>query len=130
MAKLIIKFKGEIRHEYPINNKTILIGRSVTCEVFIDNLAVSRVHAEITHDGDKFIISDLNSGNGTYVNGICIATKDLKNGDLIRVGKHVLEFISKGDAVVRDSISAGDPNIDDYSSEVEGTIKISPLNRR
>ncbi|CAK0779448.1 hypothetical protein CCP4SC76_6900007 [Gammaproteobacteria bacterium] len=122
MAKLVLKFKGVVRQEYPLDNPIVIIGRSPTHGIFIDNLAVSRNHARITHSEDHYTIEDLNSRNGTYVNGIGIESRDLKNGDLIRIGKHVLEFFAKGEAVMIEGTS--EPNIEDYSSEMVGTFRI------
>ncbi|NGZ29207.1 MAG: FHA domain-containing protein, partial [Magnetococcales bacterium] len=63
MAKLVLKFKGMVRQEYPLNNPIVAIGRSATNDIFIDNLAVSRNHAQIVRKGDQFEVEDLNSNN-------------------------------------------------------------------
>lgn len=70
------------------------IGRSPESAIFLDDVTVSRSHAEITRSGKGFQILDLGSLNGTYVNNGSVKTVELKTGDEIQVGKFHLIFIS------------------------------------
>jgi hypothetical protein len=70
-----------------------LIGRSPECAVFLDDVTVSRRHAELTRNGDVFTIRDLGSLNGTYVNRQRIESATLEDDDELQVGKYRLTFL-------------------------------------
>jgi FHA domain/zinc-ribbon domain len=72
-----------------------LVGRSPECDIFLDDVTVSRRHAEIIRDGDTFTIRDLGSLNGTYVNRKRIETAVLENDDEVQVGKYRLTFLQR-----------------------------------
>ena len=95
MAKLILKFKDATLQEIPITKSTVTIGRVGKNDIKIENLAVSREHAKIVQDGDRYIIEDLNSLNGTFVNEKKLMKGILRNKDEILVGKHTLVFIDE-----------------------------------
>ena len=97
MVKLILKFNEAIIKEIPIEKEAILIGRKEENDIPIDNMAVSGKHAKIIYEGDAYILYDLNSLNGTFVNGAKITKTRLKNNDQIIIGKHTLIF--KDDSV-------------------------------
>ena len=94
MTKIILKFKDAVLKEIPVEKELITIGRKPDNDIEIDNLAVSGHHARIFKAGDWFLIEDLDSLNGTFVNGKMIQESPLKNGDEILIGKHVLKFVS------------------------------------
>jgi len=81
---------GESFH--PSGDRT-LIGRSPDCDVFLDDVTVSRRHAEITRDGDRFSIADLGSLNGTFVNRKRIESQVLEDDDEVQIGKYRLTFL-------------------------------------
>ena len=70
------------------------IGRSPMNAVFLDDITVSRAHAQITKSGMGFELLDLGSLNGTYVNNSSVKSVQLKTGDEIQVGKFHLIFVS------------------------------------
>ena len=70
------------------------IGRSPESAIFLDDVTVSRAHAQITKNGKGFELVDLGSLNGTYVNNGSVKAVQLKTGDEIQVGKFHLIFIS------------------------------------
>ena len=72
-----------------------LVGRSPECAIFLDDVTVSRRHAEIVRDGDTFTIRDLGSLNGTYVNRRRIESAVLENDDEVQVGKYRLTFLQR-----------------------------------
>ena len=94
MTKIILKFKGKVLKEIPVEKELITIGRKSDNDIEIDNLAVSGHHARIFKMEDWFLIEDLDSLNGTFVNGKMIQESPLKNGDEVLIGKHILKFIS------------------------------------
>jgi len=60
--------------------------------VFLDDVTVSRRHAEVRVDGSRYVVSDVGSLNGTYLNGDRVDTHDLVEGDQLQVGKYRLVF--------------------------------------
>ena len=93
-GKLKLKTGGESAEIYELSDQAVTIGRSPECEYVIDDLEVSRKHTLIQREGDSFFVEDLNSTNGTFLNGKRLRKKKvLTNGDLITIGEqHVLEF--------------------------------------
>jgi FHA domain/zinc-ribbon domain len=72
-----------------------LIGRSPECDIFLDDVTVSRRHAEIVRDDDTFTIRDLGSLNGTYVNRKRIESIVLEDDDEVQIGKYRLTFLQR-----------------------------------
>jgi hypothetical protein len=70
-----------------------LIGRSPECAVFLDDVTVSRRHAELVREGETFTIRDLGSLNGTYVNRKRIESATLEDDDEVQIGKYRLTFL-------------------------------------
>ena len=70
-----------------------LIGRSPECDVFLDDVTVSRRHAELQRTGETFTIRDLGSLNGTYVNRQRIESATLEDDDEVQIGKYRLTFL-------------------------------------
>ena len=95
MAKLILKFRETTLQEIALTQAPITIGREPGNDVVIDNLAISRYHVKIFQDGGQYIIEDLNSGNGTFVNEKQVTKDLLRDRDEILVGKHTLVFVSE-----------------------------------
>jgi len=72
---------------------TTLIGRSPDCDVFLDDVTVSRKHAELVREGDTYTIRDLGSLNGTFVNRSRIEAQALEDDDEVQIGKYRLTFL-------------------------------------
>ena len=70
----------------------VVIGRSVGCNLRLDDSEVSRHHARISHNGTDFVLNDLKSANGTKVNGQPVAERALGNGDSLQFGSSVIAF--------------------------------------
>lgn len=113
---------GESTHEVNISNQSgLVIGRSSACDVSVKCRQVSARHCRVTLDDGQMRVVDLNSTNGTYVNGKKIAACDLKPGDVITIGFCKM-FIGKSSI----SISyAGEVVISTPSSKVEYCISNS-----
>jgi pSer/pThr/pTyr-binding forkhead associated (FHA) protein len=79
---------------FPGDDRT-LIGRSPECAIFLDDVTVSRRHAELVRDGDTFTITDLGSLNGTFVNRKRIETARLEDDDEVQIGKYRLTFLRR-----------------------------------
>jgi len=97
MFKLILKFQDAVVKEYSFESSPVTIGRRDDNDVAIDNMAVSGHHAVIEEDEPgHYVLVDLESLNGTYVNGMRITREHILHGDSIIVGKHVLSFVDLG----------------------------------
>ena len=91
---LVVRSGGGIAGQpfQPGEGKT-LVGRSPECDIFLDDVTVSRRHAEIVREGDDFTIRDLGSLNGTYVNRKRIESAELAEDDEVQIGKYRLTFL-------------------------------------
>ena len=95
MLKLLFKFKDSILREIETEKTEVTIGRIASNDIPIDNVAVSAHHARILRDGAQYVVEDLNSTNGTFVNERKITRRVLKANDVITIGKHSLVMIPK-----------------------------------
>lgn len=98
MARLLLKFESRILREVPIGARPMTIGRAPDNDLHIDNLAVSDHHARLYAEGDRLVLEDLSSLNGTYVNDVRIERTTLRDGDTIQIGKHQLVLDTSHDA--------------------------------
>ncbi len=83
-------------HVYRLKAVVTKIGRQFENDCVIDDLTVSRQHAEIRQENGTFVLYDLNSTSGTFVNNIQINKKDLKTGDIITLGNFPMIFVLDG----------------------------------
>src|SRR4029079_13436206 len=105
MAKLNLQFENRVLKEYP-TGVMVTIGRLPDNMVIIDHPAVSRHHARVYSDGDQFIVEDLQSTNGTFVNEKRVTRHTLRDGDVVLVGKHQLVFDAMGTGEAFDGVAA------------------------
>lgn len=91
-ALLIIKSGRKSGATFPLRKKVINMGRDSSNEIVIDDPKSSRQHAKIKLEGDNFVIYDLASSNGTFVNGEKITSVKLNDGDEIKIGDTVFAF--------------------------------------
>lgn len=95
MAILTLVFGRDVLGTHDLDEDKLIVGRSDDCEITIDNLAISRHHLIIEKVDGVYTVNDLDSNNGTFVNGRRITEPvPLNFGDEIGVGKHVLIFDS------------------------------------
>jgi pSer/pThr/pTyr-binding forkhead associated (FHA) protein len=108
MPHITLKFRDNILGCYFISKgKSLTIGRRKENDIVIDNLAVSGHHAKIDSVGDAFVLVDLQSKNGSFVNERLVSSHWLKNGDIVSIGKHFLIFSTDDGAGVADDLKAG-----------------------
>jgi len=93
MARLVLSLDGQVLAEYNMSKERYTIGRLPDNDIRIDNPAVSGHHALIINILNDSFLEDLNSTNGTYVNGKIIKKHAMQHGDVITVGHHSLRFI-------------------------------------
>jgi len=100
MARLMLSLDGQVLAEYNMSKERYTIGRLPDNDVRIDNPAVSGHHSLIINILNDSFLEDLNSTNGTYVNGKLIKKHALQHGDVITIGHHQLRFADEqtGDA--------------------------------
>ena len=98
MPVLTLKSKNNKISDLPLEKgKSITIGRRSNNDVVIENLAVSGHHAKVDSVGDGFVLTDLQSKNGSFVNEQLVTSHWLKHGDVINIGKHTLVFAYRKD---------------------------------
>jgi hypothetical protein len=94
-AVLVIKKGPDAGMSFTMDRETITIGRHPESDIFLDDITVSRRHAEIKRSGGSYTITDMGSLNGTYLNRERIESCPLKNGDEIQIGKYRMLFFCK-----------------------------------
>lgn len=98
MPKMIVSIDGVVIKEVQLTKERTTLGRRPYNDVVIDNLAVSGEHAALQMNGSEVMLEDLNSTNGTYVNGKAVKKQALQNGDTIEVGKYKIKFVNEAEA--------------------------------
>lgn len=98
MARLTLQLEDRVLKEYAVGTMAT-IGRLADNTIVIDSPAVSSHHASVVNDGGLLAVEDLQSTNGTFVNGVRVSRKTLKHGDVVQVGEHqlVLDQMAEGD---------------------------------
>jgi hypothetical protein len=115
MARMILSLNGQTLAEYNLSKERYTVGRLPDNDIRIDNPAVSGHHSLIINILNDSFLEDLNSTNGTYVNGKLIKKHALANGDVVTIGHHQLRYIDSG--------------VDDSQEEFEKTMVISTSRR-
>jgi len=93
MYKLAIVHKGKVEKNIRLTAGTMIIGRKPECNIQLDEKMVSGQHAQITVKPDEILLKDLDSTNGTIVNGQEVREKILKTGDQVSIGNYKLIFV-------------------------------------
>jgi pSer/pThr/pTyr-binding forkhead associated (FHA) protein len=93
MARLILSLDGQTLAEYNMTKERYTVGRLPDNDIRIDNAAVSGHHSLLINILNDSFLEDLNSTNGTYVNGKLIKKHALQHGDVITVGHHQLRYV-------------------------------------
>lgn len=117
MAKIIVTLNDAILEELPLVKVRTNIGRRPTNDIHLDNLAISGEHATIVKMGSDYFIEDMDSTNGTLVNGETTKKQLLKDQDIIELGKYQLQFLNDA-SEVQSSFNA--------SSAFEKTMMMHP----
>lgn len=94
MPKMIVSIDGVVIKEVQLTKDRTTLGRRPYNDIVIDNLAVSGEHAALQMAGHEVYLEDLDSTNGTYVNGKSIKKQLLRNGDAVEIGKYKIKFVS------------------------------------
>jgi serine phosphatase RsbU (regulator of sigma subunit)/pSer/pThr/pTyr-binding forkhead associated (FHA) protein len=128
MAKLIL-LQGGQANPYELKTDEVVLGRLPECDIQLQSNMVSRRHARVFRQGNDFLLEDLGSGNGSYLNGKRITEPTrLRHDDRVKFGPVLLRFESdnqtEGSSVFRTAVDAAfDLNVDDeVSSTIMGSV--------
>src|SRR5215217_7141209 len=92
---MIVSIDGVVIKEVQLTKDRTTLGRRPYNDIVIDNLAVSGEHAVLQLTGNEVFLEDLNSTNGTYVNGKAVKKQLLQNNDTVEIGKYKIKFINE-----------------------------------
>jgi pSer/pThr/pTyr-binding forkhead associated (FHA) protein len=95
MGKLVVSLDGVVIKEVQITKDKTSLGRRPYNDIVIDNLAVSGEHAVMQLVGSDVFIEDLNSTNGTYINGKAVKKQLLQHNDTVEIGKYKIKFLAE-----------------------------------
>ena len=98
LGVLVVKRGPNAGSRFALEDDVVHVGRHPESEIFLDDITVSRRHAEFRRQGDGVVVRDAGSLNGTYVNRERIDEAPLSNGDEVQIGKFKLVFLSGGEA--------------------------------
>ena len=93
MGKLVVSLDNVVIKEFQITKERTTLGRRPYNDIVIDNLAVSGEHAVLTATPNDIYIEDLNSTNGTYINGKAVKKQLLANNDVVEIGKYRIKYL-------------------------------------
>ncbi|MEO6292234.1 MAG: FHA domain-containing protein [Burkholderiaceae bacterium] len=140
MAKIFVTLDDNLIKIVPLLKERMTLGRRPYNDIVVDNLAVSGEHAALQAIGNEYYVEDLNSTNGTFINGKKIKRQILHAGDSIEIGKYTIKYAKEvvdpettasasgkdGDDAQNDLSSPGKPNLFEQTrfSETYVAIKI------
>jgi FHA domain/zinc-ribbon domain len=85
---------GRAGEHFPLKEERVTVGRSPECDIFLDDVTVSRRHALVKQSDGGFLIEDQGSLNGTFLNRRRIESAPLADGDEVQIGKYKLTFLT------------------------------------
>lgn len=128
MAKLILSMDGLVLKEIELNKERLTIGRKPHNDIQIDNLAISGEHAVVVTILQDSFLEDLNSTNGTLVNGQAIKKHFLRNNDIVELGKYKLKYMADttGNSVMPDTEQTAMIRSDIGKAVASGELSLMP----
>jgi pSer/pThr/pTyr-binding forkhead associated (FHA) protein len=94
---LIVKRGQNAGSKFLLDKDVTTAGRHPSSDIFLDDITVSRRHAEVQREGGRFLVKDVGSLNGTYVNRERVDVAELASGNEVQIGKFKLMFFSRGE---------------------------------
>ena len=95
-ACLVVIYGVDLGRKFPLDREQFIIGRAEETDIQFDQESVSRSHARIVVRGENYVITDLGSTNGTYVNDRVIDDRTLHDGDIVQIGQTIVKFLTGG----------------------------------
>lgn len=124
MAKIFVTLDDNLIKVVPLLKERMTLGRRPYNDIVVDNLAVSGEHAALQAIGNEYYIEDLNSTNGTYINGKKIKRQILHAGDSIEIGKYTIKYVN--DVVdPKATVSANGKDGDVVQADLPSTEKLN-----
>ena len=129
MPKMIVSIDGVVIREVQVTKDRTSVGRRPYNDVVIDNLAVSGEHAVLQMSGNEVYLEDLNSTNGTFVNGKAVKKQLLNDSDMVEIGKYKIKYVNEASsgAVDKAIMSLSHPAELSGSSPAEPAAAMPPL---
>lgn len=126
MAKLLINLNGVTVNEVMLETPRTTLGRATGNDIRLDDATVSSKHAMFQVVGDAVFVEDLESTNGTRLNGQKVQRQRLHNGDVLRIGQHDVKFVdaSEHDMQATVIISSGQREALNVPKNVAGSLKV------
>ena len=93
-ALLIVRRGAGVGSRFLLDQDMTVAGRHPDADIFLDDVTVSRKHAEFIRSGNRFSVTDLGSMNGTYADGSRVDSADLSHGDEVQIGKFRMTFFA------------------------------------
>ena len=98
-ALLVLVYAGsldapDVGHRFELSGEELIIGRSSDAGIQIDRDSVSRRHARLSRQGDGWVVADLQSTNGSYINDMPIREHRLQSGELLKIGNAIFRFLA------------------------------------
>lgn len=130
MAQLILKLKDREIKRINLSKMETTIGRDPDCDMFIDNIGVSRNHSKIVYQNGRFVLRDNGSSNGTFLNGKQVDECEIHDNDEIQLGKYKVVFSTAGgmpEHLLNSDAPAAEGEDDGKKMRnVFGTVQFSP----
>jgi len=118
MAKIVLTVDGTVLKELPLEKSRIGIGRRATNDLVINHVAVSGLHAAIVERQGKFFVEDLNSTNGTQLNGQLVVRHLLQDQDVVEISPYQIKFLAeKGKEALKDHIDTVKSAVEEIAAE-------------
>ncbi len=95
MPKMIVSIDGVVIREVQLTKDRTSVGRRPYNDLVIDNLAVSGEHAVLLMSGSEVYLEDLNSTNGTFINGRAVKKQVLRDNDIVEIGKYKIKYVTE-----------------------------------
>jgi len=93
VSSMVVIYGEFLGRRYEINSAPLTVGRSPDCGIQLSDDSVSRQHCRASPGDDGVVLVDLNSTNGTYVNGTAVSARHLRDGDRVQVGRSIFKFL-------------------------------------
>jgi pSer/pThr/pTyr-binding forkhead associated (FHA) protein len=107
--RITVSLRETVVGSYAFEKDRVTLGRASSCDVVLDNLALSRTHAELVHERGEWVLKDLGSRNGVWVNGQRKPIHAVLNGDVLGLGKFSVTVTYDGEPPVQAAKSEADP---------------------